>query len=75
MGAHVASGIAGIWSWKKPTPGGTGPSERSNHTATAISDKEILIFGGQICKTTLQLFNDVYILNTGLAAVLHQSHA
>eukprot|EP00698_Gefionella_okellyi_P011837 TRINITY_DN3147_c0_g1_i1.p1 TRINITY_DN3147_c0_g1~~TRINITY_DN3147_c0_g1_i1.p1 ORF type:complete len:4003 (-),score=857.71 TRINITY_DN3147_c0_g1_i1:159-12167(-) len=57
------SGPSG-WRWEKSPEGkGEVPPERSSHSATAINDKEVLVFGGQVCKTTLQLFNDIYILN------------
>lgn len=53
------------WRWTQPTVTGDIPSDRSHHTATVINDKEILVFGGQVCRTTLQVFNDVHVLTAG----------
>jgi dynein heavy chain len=52
------------WSWSKlDLDSSRGPSPRESHTATYIGGGRVLVFGGQLYKEALQVYNDVYILN------------
>eukprot|EP00941_MAST-03F_sp_MAST-3F-sp1_P001413 g1413.t1 len=56
------------WRWWRPILSGEGPSSRAGHSALALSDHELLIFGGwnPLDDTDGQLmpFTDAFVLNT-----------
>eukprot|EP00002_Diphylleia_rotans_P022035 TRINITY_DN430_c0_g2_i1.p1 TRINITY_DN430_c0_g2~~TRINITY_DN430_c0_g2_i1.p1 ORF type:complete len:4080 (+),score=854.57 TRINITY_DN430_c0_g2_i1:199-12438(+) len=51
------------FSWKEYQVKGEPPSKRCCHTATVLDTGKLVIFGGQICKQRLYVFNDIFILD------------
>ena len=60
-GADDAVGWKALWA--RPLMSGTAPSARYWHSATAVSDERLVVFGGTAGGSLL--FNDVHALDAG----------